>query len=110
MSKINRDVIRHLERLARIDLAPDEVEPITAQLDRIVGFVEKLQAVDVSGVEPTRGMSHGTADEAGHARADETTPGLDRATVLAQAPDATAEFFRVPRVLGKAGDEKGGDA
>ena len=86
MSKINRDVIQHLERLARIDLAPDEVEAITAQLDRIVGFVEKLQAVDVSGVEPTRAMSHEAADRL---RDDVVTPALDRAVVLAQAPDAT---------------------
>jgi aspartyl-tRNA(Asn)/glutamyl-tRNA(Gln) amidotransferase subunit C len=102
MSKINRDVIRHLESLARIDLAPDEVEAITEELGRIVGFVEKLQAVDVTGVEPTGAMSHEKSGEADHVRTDEVTPGLDRATVLSQAPDATQEFFRVPRVIGKA--------
>jgi len=101
MSKINHDVIKHLERLARIHLAPDEVEAITAQLDRIVGMVESLQAVDVSGVEPTLGMSHEKAAEGEHMRADEVAPGLDRAVVLAQAPDATKEFFRVPRVIGR---------
>lgn len=101
MSKINRDVIAHLEQLARIDLAPDEVEVITAQLDRIVAMVESLQKVDVSGVEPTLGMSHEVAAEGEHVRDDVVVPGLERATVLAQAPDATREFFRVPRVLGK---------
>ena len=101
MSKINRDVIAHLEKLARIHLAPEEVEAITAQLDRIVGMVESLQAVDVSGVEPTLGMSHETGAEGEHAREDVVTPGLDRAVVLAQAPDATKEFFRVPRVIGR---------
>jgi aspartyl-tRNA(Asn)/glutamyl-tRNA(Gln) amidotransferase subunit C len=104
MSKINRDVIRHLERLARIDLAPDEVEAITAQIDRILTMVETLQSVDVTGIEPTGGMSHETARENEHVRADEVTPGLDRAIVLEQAPDATSEFFRVPRVIGR-GDE-----
>jgi len=99
---IDRDVIRHLERLARIDLAPDEVTTITEQLGRIVGFVETLQSVDVAGVEPTRGMSHEPSGEGDHVRADEVTPGLERATVLAQAPDATKEFFRVPRVIGRA--------
>jgi aspartyl-tRNA(Asn)/glutamyl-tRNA(Gln) amidotransferase subunit C len=101
MSKINRDVIRHLEKLARINLAPDEVESITAQLDRIVSLVESLQAVDVTGVLPTRGMSHDTAAEGEHARADEITPCLERDTVLKQAPDATKEFFRVPRVIAR---------
>ena len=101
MSKINRDVVAHLEKLARITLAPDEVEMITGQLDRIVAMVESLQAVDVAGVEPTLGMSHEKVAEGEHVRADEVTPGLDRAVVLAQAPDATKEFFRVPRVIGR---------
>jgi aspartyl-tRNA(Asn)/glutamyl-tRNA(Gln) amidotransferase subunit C len=101
MSKINRDVIAHLERLARINLSPGEMEMITAQLDRIVAMVESLQAVDVSGVEPTLGMSHETPSEGEHAREDVVAPGLDRAVVLSQAPDATKEFFRVPRVIGR---------
>jgi aspartyl-tRNA(Asn)/glutamyl-tRNA(Gln) amidotransferase subunit C len=98
MSKIDLNVVRHLERLARIDLSPDEVEMITEQLGRIVGFVEKLQAADVSGIEPTDAMSLEKSD---HVRDDAVTQSLDRATVLREAPDATDEFFRVPRVLGK---------
>jgi len=101
MSRITPEGIAHLERLARIHLAPEEVEAITAQLDRIVAMVESLQAVDVSGVEPTLGMSHEMAAEGEHMRADETAPGLDRAVVLSQAPDATKEFFRVPRVIAR---------
>ncbi len=100
--KIDRDVVRHLERLARIDLSPDEVDTITEQLGRIVGFVEKLQAANVEGIEPTGAMSHEATD---HMRDDVVTPSLDRAVVLAQAPDATKEYFRVPRVLGKGDDE-----
>ena len=101
MSKINRDVVAHLEKLARIKLAPDEVEMITGQLDRIVAMVESLQKVDVTGVEPTQGMSHDRSAEGEHVRADEVTPGLERDVVLKQAPDATKEFFRVPRVIGR---------
>jgi aspartyl-tRNA(Asn)/glutamyl-tRNA(Gln) amidotransferase subunit C len=102
MSKIDRDVVRHLERLARIDLSPDEVEMITEQLGRIVGFVEKLQAANVENVEPTRAMSHEAVD---HVREDAVTPSLDRALVLGQAPDHTPDYFRVPRVIEK-GDEE----
>jgi aspartyl-tRNA(Asn)/glutamyl-tRNA(Gln) amidotransferase subunit C len=101
MSKIDRDAVRHLERLARIELAPDEVAMITEQLGRIVGFVEKLQEADVTGVEPTRAMSHEPSD---HVREDVVTPPLDRKTVLAEAPGATAEFFRVPRVIDRGED------
>ncbi|MCI0451136.1 MAG: Asp-tRNA(Asn)/Glu-tRNA(Gln) amidotransferase subunit GatC [Candidatus Latescibacteria bacterium] len=102
MSKIDRDVVRHLERLARIDLSPDEVEMITEQLGRIVGFVEKLQAAEVEGVEPTRAMSHEAED---HVREDVVTPSLDRAVVLSQAPDHTPDYFRVPRVIEKGEGE-----
>jgi aspartyl-tRNA(Asn)/glutamyl-tRNA(Gln) amidotransferase subunit C len=102
MSKIDRDTVGHLERLARIDLAPDEVEMITEQLGRIVGFVEKLQEADVTGVEPTRAMAHEPSD---HVREDAVAPPLDRKTVLAEAPDAAGEFFRVPRVIGRPEEE-----
>ena len=101
-SKIDRNLVHHLERLARIDLSPAEVDMITEQLGRIVGFVEKLQAADVEGIEPTRAMSHEATD---HVRDDVVTPSLDRTVVLSEAPDATKEFFRVPRVIGKADDE-----
>jgi aspartyl-tRNA(Asn)/glutamyl-tRNA(Gln) amidotransferase subunit C len=96
--KIDRDTIRHLERLARIELEADEVARITEQLDRIVTFVEQLQAVDTTGVEPAGLMAH----EAGAPpREDAVREGLPRETVLGQAPDASAGFFRVPRVIGK---------
>ncbi len=98
MSGLDREAVRHLERLARIELAADEVETITAQLRRIVSFVEKLQAADVTGVEPTRSMSHEPLDRL---RDDVVTPPLERADVLAQAPDVSGDFFRVPRIIEK---------
>lgn len=96
--KIDRDVVAHLEKLARLHLAQDEVEQITQQLNDIIEFVEKLQSVDTSGVAPTGLISHGSEE---HLRADEVRPGLDRDEILAQAPDHTSDFFRVPRVIDK---------
>lgn len=94
--KIDREMIRHLEMLARIELRPEEVEPMTEQLDRIVKFVEKLQAADTSGISATSLVAH--ADEE-HLRDDEAQPGLDRDTILEQAPDTERGFLRVPRVI-----------
>ncbi len=102
MSTIDRETVRHLERLARIELSSDEVEMITEQLGRIVGWVEKLQEADVGGVEPTRAMSHEPSD---HVREDAVIPPLDRGIVLAEAPDAAGEFFRVPRVIDRGDGE-----
>jgi aspartyl-tRNA(Asn)/glutamyl-tRNA(Gln) amidotransferase subunit C len=98
---IDRDAIRHLEKLARIELTQEEAAKLTEQLDRIVAFVEKLHRVDTGGVAPTRLIGHGSGTPQ---REDRVTPGLDRDTVLSQAPDHTDEFFRVPRVLEREGE------
>jgi aspartyl-tRNA(Asn)/glutamyl-tRNA(Gln) amidotransferase subunit C len=98
---IDRDAIRHLEKLARIELTEEEAAKLTGQLDRIVAFVAELQSVDTEGVPPTRLIGHGSGTPQ---RPDKVTPGLDRDTVLSQAPDHTDEFFRVPRVLEKEGE------
>ena len=96
--KIDRETIRHLERLAHVQLTDDEAEKISEQLTRIVGFCETLQSVNTDGVEPTRLMSSGNEE---HVRDDVVVPGLDRETVLNNAPERTEEYIRVPRVLGK---------
>ena len=96
--KIDRDVIAHLEKLARLELSTDQVDRITEQLGNIVAFVEKLQSVDTSDVAPTQIISHGGE---GSLREDEVRPGLDREEILSQAPDRTEEYFRVPRVIDK---------
>ena len=98
---IDRDTIRHLEKLARIELTEEEAAKLTGQLDRIVALVEQLQSVDTEAVPPTRLIGHGSGTPQ---REDRVIGGLDRDTVLSQAPDHTDEFFRVPRVLEKEGE------
>lgn len=94
--KIDRKLIKHLEALARIELGEEERDTLADQLGRIVEFVEKLQSVDTSEVSEKRVVVH--SDEE-HLRDDETVPGLDRETVLEQAPDVVGNLFRVPRVI-----------
>jgi len=93
---MNRELIGHLERLARIDLTDEERRTLTDQLTRIVEFVEKVQSVDTSGVDasPLDGRF-----DAGRVRDDEPAPGLDRDQALGRAPDAAGGFFRVPPVI-----------
>lgn len=100
---IDRKDISHLERLSRLALSEGEAVTIAEQLQRIVTFVEKLQAVDTTDVPPTHSVSVGDDDGA---RDDVTIEGLPRAEILAQAPDATEEYFRVPRIIGEgSGDD-----
>jgi aspartyl-tRNA(Asn)/glutamyl-tRNA(Gln) amidotransferase subunit C len=93
--KISTAEVAHVARLARLALAPDELERMRGELDRILTYVDMLKAVDVEGVEPT---SH-TVALTNVSRPDEPVPSLPRDTMLANAPDPAGELFRVPRII-----------
>jgi aspartyl-tRNA(Asn)/glutamyl-tRNA(Gln) amidotransferase subunit C len=65
------------------------------QLDRILAYIDSLRRLDVEGVEPT---SH-AVPMVNVLRADEVRPGLPPAAMLANAPDRSGDFFRVPRII-----------
>lgn len=109
---MDRETIAHLERLARIDLAPGERRRLVGELGRIVAYASELQAADAD--EPAAGADAGSALEAAAPHAGdskaETAPGLrldspgeclERGAVLGGAPgtDERKELFRVPRVI-----------
>lgn len=87
--------VRHVARLARLELSDDEVIVFQGQLDAILGHVEQLSRLDVEGIEPT---AH-PAPVFDRMDADVPRPGLDRAAVLRNAPDQTTGQFRVPKVV-----------
>lgn len=92
---ITRDEVLHVARLARLLLAPEEVEIFRGQLARILEYVRRLEEIDTSSVVPT---SH--AVEAGtFLRDDVVVPFGDREAILKNAPDRAGCFFRVPRIL-----------
>lgn len=87
--------VEYVARLARLELTPDEVERYTGQLEAILEHAAQLEGLDTEGVEPT---AHPFPLE-NVFRPDVARPGIDRDAVLAQAPDAEAGRFRVPRIL-----------
>ena len=94
---IDRAQVRHVARLARLALSAEDEERFAAQLQNVLGYIERLQAVDVSGVEP---LSFAGDSQGGLAlREDEVAPSLPREKVLAQAPQADEQAFLVPRIL-----------
>ena len=95
MAKITRKEVEHVARLARLELSEDEKERMTAQLDAILGYVDKLNALDTSRVEPTTTV----IPMVSVMRDDVTRPSLDREAALANAPDRDDVFFRVPRII-----------
>ncbi len=87
--------VAYVARLARMHLAPDEARRFQAQLEQIVGYVKQIDALDVSGVEPT---SHAVAI-ANVFRADVARPGLPHEVVLANAPAEISGQFLVPKIV-----------
>ncbi|HUJ26480.1 MAG TPA: Asp-tRNA(Asn)/Glu-tRNA(Gln) amidotransferase subunit GatC [Myxococcales bacterium] len=87
--------VRHVARLARLSFTPEEEERLAAQLGSVLQYIERLNAVDVAGVEPLS-----FAGEAGlPLREDEPRPCLPREKVLAQAPEQDGQSFAVPRII-----------
>lgn len=89
---IDREQVLHVAKLARLKLTDDEVERMTGELSHILEHVERMEALDLEGVEPT---SHVVALE-NVLRDDVPRESLPRERALEQAPDATEDGFRVP--------------
>jgi len=87
--------VQYVAQLARLDLTPDEAAKFQSQLGGILDFVEKLRAVDVTGIEPT---AH-TFAQTNVFRADEAREGLGASNALANAPRAVNDLFIVPKVI-----------
>jgi aspartyl-tRNA(Asn)/glutamyl-tRNA(Gln) amidotransferase subunit C len=95
VAKITREEVEHVARLARLELAEDEKARMTAQLDAILGYIEKLNQLDTSAVEPTSTV----IPMVSVMREDEVRPSLTQDQALANAPDREDIFFRVPRII-----------
>ena len=88
-------MVRRIASLARIRLEEEELGRMQAELNGILGWIEQLQAVDTSGVEPLAGAG----DMALPMRDDVVTDGGKADAVLANAPDRAGSFFAVPKVV-----------
>jgi aspartyl-tRNA(Asn)/glutamyl-tRNA(Gln) amidotransferase subunit C len=89
---ITRDEVLHVARLARLELADEEIEPMARELSAVLDHVAKIAELDLEGVPPT---SH-VVDVSGALRADEPRECLPRELALDQAPSAGEDGFLVP--------------
>ena len=87
--------VRRIAKLARLHLDEDDVPRVQSELNSILGWIEQLQEVDVSGVEPLSGG----ASMALRLRDDVITDGGKQEAVLANAPDRAGPYFAVPKVV-----------
>ena len=92
---LDKDTVRNVAYLARIEVPEEHLEHLAGDLSRILEFVEKLGEVDTEGVEPMASV----ADLALPERDDVVTEGEQPEKVLANAPEAREGFFLVPKVV-----------
>ena len=87
--------IKYVAHLARMQLAPDEEKKLGAQLGHILGYIEKLNELDVTNVEPT---AH-AVPMINVTRPDENLPSLPHAEVMRNAPKEANGLFIVPKIV-----------
>lgn len=92
---ISRKDVEHVARLSRLALSDAEIEKMREQLAAILAHIDTLRALDTEQVEPT---SHAVPME-NVMRDDEPRPSLPQEAMLANAPDRSTDFFRVPRII-----------
>ncbi|NMG39147.1 Asp-tRNA(Asn)/Glu-tRNA(Gln) amidotransferase subunit GatC [Chelativorans sp. ZYF759] len=92
---VDTATVKRVARLARIAVDDEDAERMTGELNAILGFVEQLDEVDVSGVEPMTSVIPMEMKK----RADAVTDGGKAADVVANAPATEENFFLVPKVV-----------
>jgi aspartyl-tRNA(Asn)/glutamyl-tRNA(Gln) amidotransferase subunit C len=93
--KIDKEQVRKVAKLSRLDLTEDEIEEFTGQLSAILEYVEKMNELDTENVEP---LAH-CLPISNVFRQDIVKDSLGTEKALANAPQRDGEFFKVPKIL-----------
>ena len=94
---INDKLVADLSRLAKLKFDASKAEKIKSDLDKIIGFVDKLSEIDTEGVEPLIYLS----EEVNVLRVDEIKHEVSKENALKNAPQKDSDYFKVPTVLRK---------
>lgn len=92
---VDTATVKRVAKLARIAVTDEEAQHLEGELNTILGFVEQLNEVDVSGVEPMVSVVAMDMKK----RVDEITDGNKPAEIVANAPATDENFFQVPKVV-----------
>ena len=96
---ISQSDIEKVAQLAHLELGEEELKQFGAQIAEIVTYVEQLNEIDTSNVEPMMGGLTAAGESTEASRGDEIQGSLGQKVALAEAPDPAAGHFRVPKVL-----------
>ena len=93
--KLSLDEVRHIAQLSRLAISEDETELYAPQLSKIIDYVEQLNNIDTSTIEPTSHiipLNNVMAD-------DILGDSLPRLEALKNTPDTTGKFYRIPKII-----------
>lgn len=93
--KITKDVVEYVAHLARLELKADETDLYTQQLDRILAYMDKLNSLDTTGIEPT---TH-AIPSSNVFRGDVVDNNFQVEESVGNAPERKGPFFKVPPII-----------
>ncbi len=93
---IDKETVEKVAHLARLELAEDETEQMIADMSKILGFMDKLNEIDTTGVEPLVYMT----DEINVLREDVVKQQITHQEALQNAPKHDGKYFLVAKVIG----------
>lgn len=95
--KLDKKEVEKLAHLSRLEFNEKEKEEMMEDMDKIIGFIEKIDSLDLEGVEP---LVYMTEDE-NKPREDKVQYEVGREEALRNAPDKDSDYFRVPKVVNR---------
>ncbi len=98
---VNNELVKNLAELSRLSFNEQEMEVIKKDLQQMIGFIDKLQELDTTGVEPLLHMSNAV----NVLREDMVQGSISREEALKNALENDGVFIRVPKVIEREPDK-----
>jgi aspartyl-tRNA(Asn)/glutamyl-tRNA(Gln) amidotransferase subunit C len=98
-AKVSVEDVGRVAELAHLKLTEEETGAMLHDLNAILEYVAELNELDTKGVEPLAQVTELMDAGRGGLRGDVVLPSLDRAQVMAEAPETSGVFFKVPKVI-----------
>jgi aspartyl-tRNA(Asn)/glutamyl-tRNA(Gln) amidotransferase subunit C len=98
-AKVTVEEVERVAELAHLELTAQETGAMLHDLNAILDYVEELNKLDTAGVVPLAQVTELLDGSGGDLRLDAVLPSLERAKVMAEAPETNGVFFKVPKVL-----------
>ena len=95
--QVNEELVDRIATLAKLEFSGEQKQEIISDLNQIISFVEKLNELDTTGVEPLVYMT----EETNVLRPDVSEKTISKDEALKNSPDHDSDFFRVPKVIGE---------